>query len=693
MRWPAGGDTRHISDTRFTNADVAPTLSFVAMLETQLHQPCEVLLRSVLRRLAWYRGRLAAMSAAEIVHRLVETANKQAARRHNGGWGAVEPFGPLAAIPGIRSRIVASAPHLSAVITREADDIRAGRFCLLGARWPTPSSIPPAPEFWRVDPGAGEPFPQWDAYAFDISFRHGISTREIKRVWELNRLQFLVPLAVDAVLKNHNESELLAGMTKSWMAGNPPFRGPSWNSGIELALRIISVAVALSIIGVDCLDSVTCRAALRFFFAHLDWIRRFPSLNSSANNHRIAELAGLIVGSTMAPGFPGAVELRENSWRALLAEIDQQIHPDGVGAEQSPGYSAFSIELLLVAATALGRAGGLPAATVDRLSAWSEHSLWLMDADAKVPAIGDFDDCRAIATTQAPEPRYVASIVAAVSACVGRLDLVPPAKDPSIRDAILGSAKVSPAQPVGMRSFASGGYSVIRSGHKDPIVLTFDHGPIGYRSIAAHGHADTLSIWLSVGSQPVIVDPGTYLYHSNRNLRDLFRDTAAHNSLSLDGVGSSRPTGPFNWASKANARLISSEGAPITRVVAEHDGYVAQYGVRHRRTVEFDNASQFTITDELLGAPSDGRVTVSFLLDPTCRSTVEPDRSGVLITRDNLQFIRVASAGPLRARVVHGDNATGRGWSSPSFGVLMPTDQILFEGQLRKPSIITICVL
>jgi len=618
-------------------------------------------LRSVLGRFAWYRDRLAAMSAAEIVHRVVETATKQTARRHIGGWDAIGPSGPLTILPGIRSRIIASSPDLSALITCEADKIRAGSFCLLGTRWPKPPLIPPDPRFWRIDPEDGEPFPQWDAYTFDISFRHGINTPEIKRVWELNRLQFLVPLAADAVLKNHNESALLAGMIRSWMAGNPPFRGPSWISGIELALRIISVAVALSIIGVDSLDGVTRRAALRFFFAHVDWIRRFPSLNSSANNHRVAELAGLIVGSIMAPGVPGAVVLRENSWRALLAEIDQQIHPDGVGAEQSPGYSAFSIELFLLAATALGREGSLPATTVDRLSAWCEHSLWLMDTDAKVPAIGDFDDCRVIATTQAPEPKYVASIVAVVSGCIGRLDLAPPTKDPNIRDIILGSANVSPAQPVGMRSFTSGGYSVIRSRHKDPVVLTFDHGPIGYLSIAAHGHADTLSIWLSVGSQPVIVDAGTYLYHSNRDLRDLFRDTAVHNTLSLDGIGSSRPSGPFNWASRANARLISSKSTPITRVVAEHDGYVAQYGVRHRRTVEFDDASRFTIVDELLEVPTDRSVTVSFLLDPTCQSTVEPDRNGVLITRDNLQVIRIASAGPLRSRVVRGDDAPDLG--------------------------------
>lgn len=646
-----------------------------------------------LGRIAWYRDRLAAMSPAEIVHRLVETASKQTARWHSRGWSAVETFGPLAIIPHIGARITTSSPDLAAVIAREAGDIRAGTFCLLGARWPKPASLPPEPTFWRIDPDDGKPFPRWDIYTFDLSFRHGINTREMKRVWELNRLQFLIPLAADAVLNDRDESELLTDMIGSWMGGNPPFRGPCWTFGIEVALRVISVAVALSIVGVDRLDGCNRRTALRFFFAHVDWIRRFPSLHSSANNHRIAELAGLIIGSIMAPGFPDAAALRENSWRELLVEIDRQIRPDGVGAEQSPGYTAFSIELFLLAATALGRERDLPAMIVDRLSAWSEHSLWLMDTDAKVPAIGDFDDCRVVATTQAPEPKYVASLVAAVSGCVGRPDLAPPAKDPGIRDVVLRSAKIRPARRAGLRSFTSGGYSVFRTAHREPVVLTFDHGPIGYLSIAAHGHADTLSVWLSVGGHPVIVDAGTYLYHSNRNLRNLFRDTVIHNTLSLDGSGSSRPSGPFNWASKAHARLISFETSPIARVVAEHDGFFAQYGIKHSRTVEFDGASEFTIVDELIGAPTDKSVTVSFLLDPTCQSAMIADRSGMLITHMNRELVRIKSAGPLTARVVRGDEAAGLGWVSPSFGVRRPTDQLLFEGSLHEPSTITISQL
>src|SRR5262249_36918652 len=160
--------------------------------------------------------------------------------------------------------------------------------------------------------------------------------------------------------------------------------------------------------------------------------------------------------------------------------------------------------------------------------------------------------------------------------------------------------------------------------------------------------------------------------------------TAVHNTLNLDGIGSSRPSGPFNWASKANTSLISCERIPVARVMAEHDGYVAQCGVRHRRTVEFDGVSQFSVIDELVGAPTDRSATVSLLVDPACQSTVEPDQSGILITCNDRRLIRIASVGPLRARVLRGDKEAGLGWVSPSFGVMVPADQILFEGHLGK---------
>ena len=236
------------------------------------------------------------------------------------------------------------------------------------------------------------------------------------------------------------------------------------------------------------------QAVLQILFAHVYWLKRFPSLHSSANNHRIAELAGLIVGTDHGAGnSAGADDLREKSWRDLLIEIDRQIYPDGVGAEQAPAYTAFAIELFLVAAACLRKAArlagghhkiGLRPGPSTLCGSWTPRRGYRQSAIA--------DDGRVIATTQAREPRYVASIVSAVASCIGRPDLAPPASDPSIRDVLFGSAGASFNTARGLRSFPTGGYSVIRGKGEAPAVLTFDHGPVGYLSIAAHGHADTL---------------------------------------------------------------------------------------------------------------------------------------------------------------------------------------------------------
>ena len=83
-------------------------------------------------------------------------------------------------------------------------------------------SCPLGSEFWHIDPVDGEVFSQRDAYCFDVSFRHGVNTREIKRIWELNRLQFLVPLAAYAVLSGHQEDFELGGRILSVLDGGQP---------------------------------------------------------------------------------------------------------------------------------------------------------------------------------------------------------------------------------------------------------------------------------------------------------------------------------------------------------------------------------------------------------------------------------------------------------------------------------------
>ena len=75
-----------------------------------------------------------------------------------------------------------------------------------------------------------------------------------------------------------------------------------------------------------------------------------------------------------------------------------------------------------------------------------------------------------------------------------------------------------------------------RFGRSDEVLLVADAAPLPFLSIAAHGHADCLSFVLSLGGVQVLVDPGTYCYHSDPKWREYFKGTSAHNTVRVDGV-------------------------------------------------------------------------------------------------------------------------------------------------------------
>jgi len=100
-----------------------------------------------------------------------------------------------------------------------------------------------------------------------------------------------------------------------------------------------------------------------------------------------------------------------------------------------------------------------------------------------------------------------------------------------------------------------------------------DCGELGLGAIAAHGHADALSLALRAFGTDVLVDPGTYDYFTHRAWRDHFRSTRA-TTRSRWTAGQSEMLGLFLWGARARARCLRFEPAPGGgELVVEHDGY------------------------------------------------------------------------------------------------------------------------
>lgn len=621
-------------------------------------------------RLAWYARRLAAMSPSEVSHRVIERAKQLVDARRSWAWADFAGEDEIAPLPGFDP--ARAAARLTPAVEAHARAVLDGDIELLSARWPRWRRL-----WWRdasawtLDPASGLHWPGIGAAASKHAYRHAHGFGDVKFVWELNRLQFLMPLAVAA--RRDNDSELagdILDILQSWMQANPPFQGINWTNGIEAATRLV-VALAVNTLLRDAAPQPARRALRQFIAAHAWVLARYPSLFSSANNHRVAELVALFLGQECAPWLDGdQTPIREE----LELQILRQFHQDGVGAEQSPTYAAYSLEWFLIAAIA-GEAAGQPFSSAyrARLAGAGVHLRWLMDDSGRTPAIGDDDEGRVLALGPTRDFRYPAAVCSVLSRWLGDSTCAPPVQPATLLDAMTAIGEGPAETPIGRRTFAEGGYTIWRTPHpRGTLMLAFDHGPLGFLSIAAHGHADALAVWLHVGDEPLIVDAGTYLYHTESDARARFRGTPAHNTLSLDGADQSQISGPFNWSRHAKARLRQT-GEIVT---ADHDGYRASHGVLCVRSVCLDG-SVIEITDALEGE----------LIKPTEWSlgyTFHP--SATLVSCEGGAEATLPSGA--RARIAMrfaGDGDTGLRDTqvSPGFGRALPAIRLVARGGAR----------
>jgi hypothetical protein len=252
------------------------------------------------------------------------------------------------------------------------------------------------------------------------------------------------------------------------------------------------------------------------------------------------------------------------------------------------------------------------------------------------------------------------------------------------RSLLFGTTAVNNAPAVHRQTFPHGGYTVIRevaAGQES--LLVADHGNLGYLSIAAHGHADACALWLHLNGRPVLVDAGTYLYHSGREWRDCFRGTLAHNTLCIAGQDSSTIAGAFNWSHKANARLLQADlTSERWHLTMEHDGYRGRHGCLHRRHVKRLQDNQWQIEDTLPGSTTPLPVTISFLLAPDLIVVHEQDAFHVRDATTAEPVLSIQHHGNLRGAVTHGEASPPLGWYSPHFGKKMPCPHLLFSGTL-----------
>jgi hypothetical protein len=340
----------------------------------------------------------------------------------------------------------------------------------------------------------------------------------------------------------------------------------------------------------------------RFIRANLEFSYRAPS------NHYLSDLIGLLsIGATLT-------DLKESrrwtnfSAKRLFIELMRQVYPDGVSYEGAIGYHRLVMEIFaLFFALRRSSHATFPLTHRNRLEKMFDFARHYLKPDGSAPMIGDSDDGRLIRFKDRPagDHSYLMSIGAALFE-KRELKLADRPDEEALWwlgerglerfNAIAGSERAAPS-----RAFSDSQIFITRQG---PAYAVIDCGDHGLRGRGSHAHSDALSIEVFAYGQTFLRDPGTFVYTGNPELRNLFRSTAYHNTVRVDGQDVSRIDETQLFALGENVRpKINHWKSDAQRDLldAEHHGY-SDLSITHRRIITFDkNDLYWTVEDRFTG--------------------------------------------------------------------------------------------
>jgi hypothetical protein len=548
------------------------------------------------------------------------------------------------------------------------------------------------PPNWNKDPKTGTQAPL--AFGKLLNYRNEHIVGDIKYLWEPNRHLELVTLAQAWHLTGDPRYyRACRTVLESWFEQCPYPKGPNWTSSLEHAIRLVNWSFAWHLLGGDHSALFEGNEGrdfksrwLQSIYRHCHFIRGHLSRHSSANNHLFGELTGLFIGALTWPYWETSGKWAAVAQRELEREALKQIHDDGVDREQATWYHHSVADMMLLAGL-VGRANlkDFSRAYWSRFESMLDFIASIMDVNGNVPCFGDSDDGVMVRLSPSRDFHVYRSLLATGAVLFSRADLKAKARrfDEKSRWLLGDSAGEcfeslkceSVTLPV-HRSFTRGGYYILGDGFETPdeIRIVAHAGPLGYLSIAAHGHADALSFTLSVGGSEILIDPGTFAYHTQNRWRDYFRGTSAHNTLSVDGLDQSVSGGNFLWTKHSRTSVSAFDiNSEIQRLLCKHDGY-------HRLSDPVGTERELTY---------DPRVRTLYVTDSLiCKRQHHLEMHWHFSEQCDIQMVNNANAviklrwpGGLSARIVRGSESSPiGGWISHRYDRRVPTNTLIVGG-------------
>ncbi len=427
-------------------------------------------------------------------------------------------------------------------------------------------------ELWFCDPKTHRLWPSNVHFTrFPIFHPSRDGSTDIRRIWEIGRFDWAFSLA-RAYGMTHRPlyAKVWGDYVRDFIQRNPPEFGPHWLNAMEVPIRAIQWSRALAIFfeadrvsgkvpDADILGLKEVLASLldhgRYIRNHLEWTPH------GRTNHYLADLVGLLALSVFVPQFRESHEWRSLALESLEREMGIQTAADGFHAEGSTAYHHFVIELYQLVQH-MNREHGL------KLSdAFHTRLIQMMETDRMIRGAEDLD------------PRI--------------------GDDDSGKLGVPHTGSVPQGNGCSSVALRHAGIYILRS---DILSCHVACGPNGQQGVGGHAHNDKLSVVIRLKGRPLIVDGGTGCYSADTRIRNRFRSTAMHNTITVNQEEQNelRDWRMLRDRTRAHA-VIWKDSNEETFFEGEHFGY-KHLGRIHRRVIQLDKKrGRLKVLDEIVG--------------------------------------------------------------------------------------------
>ena len=447
--------------------------------------------------------------------------------------------------------------------------------------------------------------------------------------------QYMQPVAELALANTaapaDDDGALVFGWMRDWIDRGTDKSGVAWHA-FPISCRAMNWSLAFAVFGTPPDDIARAYAAQ---IAHL---RRNIEYDVQAN-HLHKNAVALVVAATLLGDAAHAYGLTLDFARKLLmAQVREQILPDGGHYERSPMYHCHVLEDNLLAFAALSDP---PDELRSAIAGMAEFLVEIIHDDGDIPLFGD----------------------AAMDAGLPPRVLLDVTKD-------LCAAVVDHSQGASTALKPSGFYSMRGDDGSRMIVKAGSPGPV-YQ--LGHAHCDLLSYEFTVDGRRVIVDSGVCEYGSGP-MRRYLRGTHAHNTVQVANLEQHECWGAFRVGRRARAVVDEwrcEEGE--TKLRAHHDGFAPYV---HERTV-WRSADGLWLVLDLIQGPGSAEAR-SFIHVHPGLDVLELRPGWQLKCADEV----IASIWPLTDEMcfVESRNAAPpKNWYCPRFGEAIPGDVLVIS--------------